>query len=501
LIAGAQIEICDNGVDDDFDGTIDLNDIDCVCELIRPQSLIPNPSFEDFSCCPSDERQLICAASWLQASDATTDYINWCDWVGHDEFPPPLPFPDGNGIIGFRDGRILNGIAEPFWKEYAGACLLNPLLKDTLYRFQFDLGFIDAQKSPPIDITFYGSTDCRSMPFGIGNISFGCPSNSNRWIELGQVTVSGGNGNKWVNANVDIKPPENIWAITIGPACEPVETPVNIYYYLDNLVLADVDSFEFLITEKGNPCSNDFSLSVENISDVDYQWFKSGIAIPEETSSELTKNYGSGIYQVMIMEGESCGLTSPYDFIMPVFKENRMVTICEGDTYTFGEQELSDEGIYVDTLRTTDNCINIVTLQLEIVDDQIDTLKVEIIEGDTYQIGNNTFNEEGEYLVTLTSARGCDSLVFLELANLKIAIPNIFSPNDDGVNDLFFLQNTGNKIQTVNMVIYDRWGNLVYEGNEWDGLNVPSGVYIYAVEILFSSLQSKTIYGSVTIVK
>ncbi|MFT4568834.1 MAG: hypothetical protein ACI9FN_003803 [Saprospiraceae bacterium] len=45
----------------------------------------------------------------------------------------PLPVPDGEGAIGFRDGRFdqVTGNASnsnPNWKEYAGACLTGPLL-------------------------------------------------------------------------------------------------------------------------------------------------------------------------------------------------------------------------------------------------------------------------------------------------------------------------------------------------------------------------------------
>jgi hypothetical protein len=51
-------EICNNGIDDDLDGLIDLQDTtDCFCELSQPDSsissLIPNPSFDQRSCCPS----------------------------------------------------------------------------------------------------------------------------------------------------------------------------------------------------------------------------------------------------------------------------------------------------------------------------------------------------------------------------------------------------------------------------------------------------------------
>ena len=78
-------EICDNGVDDDSDGLIDLNDPDCQCAGITGssasvQDLIPNSSFEDTDCCPSSFSQLNCAQNWVQASNATSDYFNTCDY-------------------------------------------------------------------------------------------------------------------------------------------------------------------------------------------------------------------------------------------------------------------------------------------------------------------------------------------------------------------------------------------------------------------------------------
>ena len=80
----AQVEICDNGFDDDNDNLIDLNDDDCICVEARASSLIPNPSFEKLDCCPNDKSQLYCATDWIQASVATTDLVHLCDWAGVD---------------------------------------------------------------------------------------------------------------------------------------------------------------------------------------------------------------------------------------------------------------------------------------------------------------------------------------------------------------------------------------------------------------------------------
>ena len=117
-------EICDNALDDDQDGLIDLNDPDCDCPVVEPVSLIPNPSFEDKTCCPNDRSQLNCAETWIQASEPTTDYLHTCGWMGWDGLPVPMPLPDGQAVVGFRDGRARMGEPDPEWKEYVGACFI-----------------------------------------------------------------------------------------------------------------------------------------------------------------------------------------------------------------------------------------------------------------------------------------------------------------------------------------------------------------------------------------
>ena len=89
-------EICDNAIDDDGDGFIDLNDDECVCDAALPSSLIPNPSFEDRTCCPTMNARLDCAVGWIQASNPTTDYVHTCGhYLGNTSIPAvaPQPFP------------------------------------------------------------------------------------------------------------------------------------------------------------------------------------------------------------------------------------------------------------------------------------------------------------------------------------------------------------------------------------------------------------------------
>jgi gliding motility-associated-like protein len=67
--------------------------------------------------------------------------------------------------------------------------------------------------------------------------------------------------------------------------------------------------------------------------------------------------------------------------------------------------------------------------------------------------------------------------------NSTINIPNVFTPNGDGINDIYQL--TGQNIEVVEFWIADRWGKIMFQGASltatWDGKfkgnDVPDGVY------------------------
>ena len=108
---------------------------------------------------------------------------------------------------------------------------------------------------------------------------------------------------------------------------------------------------------------------------------------------------------------------------------------------------------------------------------------------------STVYKEPGTYTVVLYSRKGSclDSamkIITIEIPS-SLTVPNVFTPNNDGVNDLFFLKTTN--ITEVSMQIYDRWGHKVYDltsstGNvAWDGNNqagqaVSEGTYFYILK-------------------
>jgi gliding motility-associated-like protein len=332
-------EICNNGIDDDLDGLIDYNDvIDCSCNGFGSSqtvpSLIPNSSFENNSCCPTGYSQLGCADTWIQASEPTSDYWNTCGEAFAAAYGSPGPNPDGNGIAGFINW---NG-----YKEYVGACLLAPMTVGNTYVLDFWLGF--GTTAVPIDITFYGTTNCGDLPFGTG-----CPVGQGSWAQLASVTASGPG---WQNLQVTFIPTVDINALVIGPPCAAGPGAIS-YYYLDGLTLAETGAFTSLtIDGTGGLCTNDYLLSAAtDTSGGSWQWFEDDIAIVGETGPTLDisgGNYGAGNYSAIYTVGNKCDkadfTVAPEDYPMAGFVSD---TVCEGAVTTFTDTSTITGGAIV----------------------------------------------------------------------------------------------------------------------------------------------------------
>jgi gliding motility-associated-like protein len=110
-----------------------------------------------------------------------------------------------------------------------------------------------------------------------------------------------------------------------------------------------------------------------------------------------------------------------------------------------------------------------------------------------------TVNTEGLYTLQLTThnlCAGADStyLKMLE-AESPFLVPNAFTPNNDGLNDTFRPVATGELIRQFSMVIYNRWGQMVFETSDysggWDGKNAPAGVYGWVIS--YSDMVGKVV--------
>jgi uncharacterized protein (DUF2141 family) len=96
----------------------------------------------------------------------------------------------------------------------------------------------------------------------------------------------------------------------------------------------------------------------------------------------------------------------------------------------------------------------------------------------------------GTYELTIRDDLGCEVVRLVDIpVDTDIFIPNLFTPNNDGANDKFFVRNLPEGAQ---LIISSRWGNEVYSSSNyptdfnspdlWNGGEAPDGIYYYRLQ-------------------
>ena len=324
-------EICNNAIDDDGDTFIDLNDTECVCEGFGGviESLIPNPSFEERTCCPATFSELFCANDWDQASWATSDYFNFCGFDGYlGEVYPMLPLPGEPGGEGFAGFHVWGSS----YLEYIGTeVLLSPLLAGTSYTIHL----YTAYSHGDLDLEFclYGSPDIADMPWD-GTL---CPIGVGSWELLTSQDITYTPDGAWQEVTLTFTPAVDLNVIAIGGPCMPEGSGDICYYYVDELTLLDSESFSD-ISESGSLCEDNLTLTATtDTTGGSWQWYKDGIALLGETGTTIDADfYGLGEYSAVYTVGDNCqrsdhtvsdpaGITADFDFSL----------ICLGEEMNF----------------------------------------------------------------------------------------------------------------------------------------------------------------------
>jgi len=284
-----------------------------------------------------------------------------------------------------------------------------------------------------------------------------------------------------------------------------------------------------------------------------YNWSTNPIQTTQ-TATGLT----SGIYTVTIYDNNNCEFSVSYNLVDPsgitVSNVDIQDAICSGNNGTaeisasgganiFGylwsdsnHQNTPEatglySGAYTVTVTDASNCTTTHTLTVGDTDDNESAsfiaepyegqAPIEIYFNNTsnnaqqylwnFGFNNDTstmenpsykYEQEGTFNVRLVivSPNGCiDSVSHIIVIQqpTTFEIPNVFTPNYDGSNDVFSVKSTG--LESLNGQIYNRWGHLIYE---WDGINggwdgrtiagseSPAGTYYYIISI--KGIDNKT---------
>ncbi len=122
-----------------------------------------------------------------------------------------------------------------------------------------------------------------------------------------------------------------------------------------------------------------------------------------------------------------------------------------------------------------------------------------------------------EINITVTDTFGCqvtDRLMLYVRKDEDVYIPNVFSPNGDGVNDVFTIFGDDSVLEIVEFRIFQRWGEFVYfyqnfPPNDlhygWDGTYEGTAlnpqVFVYWVVVKFKDGREQFFEGGITLVK
>ncbi len=178
-------------------------------------------------------------------------------------------------------------------------------------------------------------------------------------------------------------------------------------------------------------------------------------------------------------------------------------TICNGDIW----KGRSKPGIYIDTLKNSIGCDSIIITILNIEEKYYkDTVFVDLCDEDNFR--GKTIRKI--VIDTIKAKNYCDTIRVFVINTNSMYIPNVFSPNDDGVNDFFHVFfNEMTDIKVKFFAIFDRFGNQVYELSglneiSWDGKYrgqaLNPGVFTYALKYECGG-STKVLGGSVTLVR
>jgi gliding motility-associated-like protein len=428
----------------------------------------------------------------------------------------PQPVPDGKGVIAVSDYGFNNGLyIYPGYKSAASTCLTGTLLKDSLYRLDFFVGFgtpgteylpvhtqtLGPGSSPsPETFTLYGMTDCStvSQPFPI----LGCPQVAG-WTPLGSVTVSGNPGT-WNRTSIQFQPPMDIRAISIGPSCDtnfttqPITVPyqgINIRnntfsFFLDSLQFYQAHvPFPSISVIAGDSCSTTITLQLQP---ADYyaksftNWYRDDSLLPNEVSKILTltrKNTSPAQYKVQVQNDSICLVSNPYLLIWTPIPPTAALgipdtSVCQNDTVLLNLP--SDPSFHF-----------------------------------TWQDGSTqpfyAVTKSGTYSVTISDACGAtqsQKTFNFGKCDFNIYVPNAFTPAPAGNNSTFraryFIQPS-----TFHLTVFNRNGLEVFSSADpnqgWDGdykdARQPAGTYIYTIEYGDITHKQRQLRGTVILIR
>lgn len=219
------------------------------------------------------------------------------------------------------------------------------------------------------------------------------------------------------------------------------------------------------------------------------------------SSDNLFSDLPPGEYMITVEDANGCLLDTTVTLDAP-----EEISIDLGSDI---ELDLGDEGMFQLTITPASLPVDTIVWT---PDNIVECLDVNCENGLIHAFNTVTLT------ATLYDAFGCstsDQILVTVDRSRKMFIPNVISPNGDGVNDVFYVAAKENQIASIrNFSIFSRWGEVVYEATDiqpndindgwdgrYDGEQINPGVYVYVAEIEFFDGVTEVYTGDVTVLR
>jgi gliding motility-associated-like protein len=261
---------------------------------------------------------------------------------------------------------------------------------------------------------------------------------------------------------------ESILSVEIGQ-----DSPISI----DSLIVSELLCGEIVDGE-----STIISASIIVVNSLGTPPFQYSINGADFQGSNLFENLDAGEYELIVQDVDGCIASSVTTITPLVFPPAPEVF-----------------------LSTADLCNTDATIEIGIANADL----YERISWSTGEEDDLIFvSEAGSYEVTVFSEDNCVATAAIPITDCaRYEIPNIFSPNSDGVNDVFKVYHVGNGFEFNSLKVFNRWGQVVFEttvNEAWDGTvngkPAPADIFIYEAVVKLNGV-SEIKRGSVTLVR
>lgn len=209
-------------------------------------------------------------------------------------------------------------------------------------------------------------------------------------------------------------------------------------------------------------------------------------------------------------------LTIYGDYMEPDITMNYSDTICSGEHYEGYGFSLGYQppGTHVYTRwECTDTAAVLHRLTIVAKSQSFQQITAYIFPGDSYQYEDSVFTQPGYYTFTYPAANGCDSVIQIHVLydmsaidKCQMWIPSAFTPDGDGVNDLFQpVFSCPDFLEYYNLSIFDRVGSMIFYTTDldkgWDADRVSIGCYPYVVRYKLLGEPKQEERGTVTLIR